>query len=205
MVSAVSFAAEAKANPTRYYRRPSEVVRDRRLKQRREARHSGSLGAGGAGAGRGRGGEHGRRRAQPVAGRRAGPHRSWRYEPTQKTTTAHQPSMACAERTADVIDLAAQRLGANGFSPLRSLKRIGTPGRSKVVAQAVGEIAQVGLAAAPPAREQKATNVGGRAEGCVMKRILTRRPLEAGGACRSSASPSQRLRSGVGTRRFQIS
>ena len=31
MVSAVSFAAEAKANPTRYYRRPIEVVRDRRL------------------------------------------------------------------------------------------------------------------------------------------------------------------------------
>ena len=33
MVSAVSFAAEAKANPTRYYRRPSDVVRDRRLKR----------------------------------------------------------------------------------------------------------------------------------------------------------------------------
>jgi len=33
MVSAVSFAAEAKANPSRYYRRPSEVVRDRRLKR----------------------------------------------------------------------------------------------------------------------------------------------------------------------------
>jgi hypothetical protein len=31
MVSAVSFATEAKANPTRYYRRPGEVVRDRRL------------------------------------------------------------------------------------------------------------------------------------------------------------------------------
>ena len=31
MISAVSFAAEAKANPTRYYRWPSEVVRDRRL------------------------------------------------------------------------------------------------------------------------------------------------------------------------------
>lgn len=28
-----SFAAEAKANPTRYYRRPGEVVRDRRLKK----------------------------------------------------------------------------------------------------------------------------------------------------------------------------
>src|SRR4026208_2192138 len=33
MVSAVSFAAEAKANPSRFYRRPSEVVRDRRLKR----------------------------------------------------------------------------------------------------------------------------------------------------------------------------
>jgi hypothetical protein len=31
MISAVSFAAEAKANPTRYYRRPGDVVRDRRL------------------------------------------------------------------------------------------------------------------------------------------------------------------------------
>ena len=31
MINAVSFAAEAKANPTRYYRRPGEVVRDRRL------------------------------------------------------------------------------------------------------------------------------------------------------------------------------
>jgi hypothetical protein len=31
MINAVSFAAEAKTNPTRYYRRPSEVVRDRRL------------------------------------------------------------------------------------------------------------------------------------------------------------------------------
>lgn len=31
MVSALSFAAEAKNNPTRYYRRPGEVVRDRRL------------------------------------------------------------------------------------------------------------------------------------------------------------------------------
>ncbi len=31
MISAVGFAAEAKANPTRYYRRPGEVIRDRRL------------------------------------------------------------------------------------------------------------------------------------------------------------------------------
>ncbi len=31
MISAVGFAAEAKANPTRYYRRPLEVLRDRRL------------------------------------------------------------------------------------------------------------------------------------------------------------------------------
>jgi hypothetical protein len=31
MINAVRFAAEAKANPTRYYRWPSEVVRDRRL------------------------------------------------------------------------------------------------------------------------------------------------------------------------------
>lgn len=31
MVSAISFAAEARINPTRYYRRPGEVVRDRRL------------------------------------------------------------------------------------------------------------------------------------------------------------------------------
>jgi hypothetical protein len=31
MISAVGFAVEAKANPTRYYRRPGEVVRDRRL------------------------------------------------------------------------------------------------------------------------------------------------------------------------------
>ena len=31
MTSTMSFAAEAKANPTRYYRWPSEVVRDRRL------------------------------------------------------------------------------------------------------------------------------------------------------------------------------
>ena len=38
-----------------------------------------------------------------------------------------------------------------------------------------------------------------------MNRILMRRPLEAGGACRSSASPSQRLSAGVGTLRFQIS
>jgi hypothetical protein len=34
MVSAVSFANEAKANPTRYYRRPVEVLRDRRLNRR---------------------------------------------------------------------------------------------------------------------------------------------------------------------------
>jgi hypothetical protein len=34
MVSAVGFAAEAKANPTRYYRRPVEVLRDRRLNRR---------------------------------------------------------------------------------------------------------------------------------------------------------------------------
>ena len=32
MVS-TGFAAEAKANPTRYYRRPGEVIRDRRLKR----------------------------------------------------------------------------------------------------------------------------------------------------------------------------
>lgn len=31
MVSPFSFAAEAKSNPTRYYRRPGEVIRDRRL------------------------------------------------------------------------------------------------------------------------------------------------------------------------------
>jgi hypothetical protein len=31
MISAVGFAAEAKANPTRFYRRPIEVLRDRRL------------------------------------------------------------------------------------------------------------------------------------------------------------------------------
>ena len=31
MINAVSFAAEAKANPTRDHRRPGEVVRDRRL------------------------------------------------------------------------------------------------------------------------------------------------------------------------------
>ena len=31
MISAVGFAGEAKANPTRYYRRPIEVLRDRRL------------------------------------------------------------------------------------------------------------------------------------------------------------------------------
>jgi hypothetical protein len=31
MISVSKFAAEAKANPTRYYRRPGEVVRDRRL------------------------------------------------------------------------------------------------------------------------------------------------------------------------------
>ena len=31
MASALGFAADAKANPTRYYRRPGEVVRDRRL------------------------------------------------------------------------------------------------------------------------------------------------------------------------------
>jgi hypothetical protein len=31
MVNALSFASAAKANPTRYYRRPGEVVRDRRL------------------------------------------------------------------------------------------------------------------------------------------------------------------------------
>lgn len=34
MISAVGFAAEAKANPTRYYRRPVEVLRDRRLNRR---------------------------------------------------------------------------------------------------------------------------------------------------------------------------
>jgi len=33
MPSAANFAVEAKANPTRYYRRPGEVVRDRRLKK----------------------------------------------------------------------------------------------------------------------------------------------------------------------------
>jgi hypothetical protein len=33
MISAVSFVAEAKANPTRYYRWPSEVLRDRRLRR----------------------------------------------------------------------------------------------------------------------------------------------------------------------------
>lgn len=31
MISAVGFASEAKANPTRFYRRPIEVLRDRRL------------------------------------------------------------------------------------------------------------------------------------------------------------------------------
>jgi hypothetical protein len=31
MMNAAGFAAEAKANPTRYYRRPVEVLRDRRL------------------------------------------------------------------------------------------------------------------------------------------------------------------------------
>ncbi len=31
MMSAGSFAAQAKANPSRYYRRPGQVVRDRRL------------------------------------------------------------------------------------------------------------------------------------------------------------------------------
>ncbi len=34
MVNPAGFAAEAKANPTRYYRRPVEVLRDRRLSQR---------------------------------------------------------------------------------------------------------------------------------------------------------------------------
>ena len=34
MISAVGFSAEAKVNPTRYYRRPGEVVRDRRLNRR---------------------------------------------------------------------------------------------------------------------------------------------------------------------------
>jgi hypothetical protein len=34
MISAVGFANEAKANPTRYYRRPVEVLRDRRLNRR---------------------------------------------------------------------------------------------------------------------------------------------------------------------------
>ena len=46
--------------------------------------------------------------------------------------------------------------------------------------------------------------IGNPGEG-IMKRIFTRRPFEAGGACLSSASPSHRLRCGVGTRRFQIS
>jgi hypothetical protein len=31
MVANTGFAAEAKSNPTRYYRRPGEVIRDRRL------------------------------------------------------------------------------------------------------------------------------------------------------------------------------
>lgn len=31
MVNALGFAAEAKNNPSRYYRRPGDVVRDRRL------------------------------------------------------------------------------------------------------------------------------------------------------------------------------
>ena len=31
MVSAVSFAADARTNPTRYYARPHQVLRDRRL------------------------------------------------------------------------------------------------------------------------------------------------------------------------------
>ena len=33
MVSAINFAAEAKANPTRYYSRPRDVLRDRRLRR----------------------------------------------------------------------------------------------------------------------------------------------------------------------------
>jgi hypothetical protein len=33
MASAFGFASAARANPTRYYRRPAEVVRDRRLNQ----------------------------------------------------------------------------------------------------------------------------------------------------------------------------
>ena len=57
----------------------------------------------------------------------------------------------------------------------------------------------------PVGCEQNATKVGGRVEGCVMNRILMRRPLLAGGAWRAIASASQRLRSGVGTRRFQVS
>ena len=36
MMGGAKFAAEAKANPTRYYRRPGEVVRDRRLSRQQK-------------------------------------------------------------------------------------------------------------------------------------------------------------------------
>ena len=49
--------------------------------------------------------------------------------PTTTTTTA--PTATAPDHSRQPMNSIQPRLGANGFSPLRSLKRMGTPGRSK--------------------------------------------------------------------------
>ena len=130
MISAVSFAAEAKANPTRYYRRPSEVVRDRRLNRDEklaileawelEAREL-AVAA-----------EENMSGGEPSLLQDVVQARIELGDMTDPTDDDGAPTKQGVRKAqADRSAWTAQRLGANGFSPLRSLKRMGTPGRSK--------------------------------------------------------------------------